>query len=374
MSATRPRLRLAAPLALLVASCGSPGPDSGPTLFFPPAPDAPRLQFLRSVDADMDIVEERSGLDTLLFGEQTVERALVTPYGVTLHDGVFYIADLVLGMIVTIDIPGKRFDAVRLEGRAAPKKPVNLAFAEDGRMFVADAGRRQVMVYDAEFQMLAELGPWGEESRPADVDVFGDRIYITDTGASVVRVLDLRDYSELLVFGRDGEDTEQMLKGPINLALDRDGNCYVADAIRLRVSVFGPDGSFVRNVGRVGDVPGTFSRPKGVAILDDMLLVVDAAFENCQILDLQGQPLMFFGGPGTARGQFYLPAGVWAGREGIELFRDVIDENFEVEAILAVTSFYGPHKVSFFALGKHRDFDYSIYEQAPPTAEEPSDG
>ena len=362
MSTSRPCLGFVAAIALFAAACGTTVRTDGPTLFFPPEPDAPRLQYLRSVTADMDIIERRSGLDTMLFGEQGVERALITPYGVTFHDGVFYVADLVLGMIVTIDIANREFDALRLEGPAAPQKPVNLVFTEDGRLFVADLGRSQVLVYDEEFRLIHELGPWGDESRPVDVDVFGDRLYITDAGDPMVRVLDLHSYEELFAFGRDGDDPTKMVRGPSNLTHDRDGNSYVSDAIRLRISVFAADGSWLRNIGKAGDIAGSFSRPKGVTILDDMLFVVDAAFENCQILDLEGRPLMFFGGSGVAPSQFYLPAGVWVGREGLELFENELADGFEPEALIAVTNFYGPHKLSFFALGKHRDYDYSIYE------------
>jgi ribosomal subunit interface protein len=91
---------------------------------------------------------------------------------------------------------------------------------------------------------------------------------------------------------------------------------------------------------------------------EDQVFVVDSAFENCQVFTTSGDPLMFFGGPGGARGACYLPAGAWVGTEGLELFRAELDADFEPNALIAVTNFYGGQRVSFYALGRSRRFWY----------------
>ena len=64
----------------------------------------------------------------------------------------------------------------------------------------------------------------------------------------------------------------------------------------------------LRAFGSAGDGPGSFSRPKGVAVDGDgHIYVVDGVFNNVQIFDGQGRLLLDWGGPGAAAGEFCLP-------------------------------------------------------------------
>jgi len=59
-------------------------------------------------------------------------------------------------------------------------------------------------------------------------------------------------------------------------------------------------------------VPGSFARPKGIALdSDNNLYVVDANHDNFQIFDQEGRLLLFVGGNGSAPGEFYLPSGIY---------------------------------------------------------------
>jgi sugar lactone lactonase YvrE len=61
----------------------------------------------------------------------------------------------------------------------------------------------------------------------------------------------------------------------------------------------------------MGNTPGSFSRPKGVASdSDGNIYVVDALFDNIQMFDARGRLLMAFGGHGSDIGAFHLPTGI----------------------------------------------------------------
>jgi len=364
------------PLLAVLAACSStPEAPREPAVFYPSPPDPPRIQFLRSVSMDADIEPGRSGLDTILFGRQELNRVVMAPYGSVVRDGLVYVCDIQQGAILTFDFEGRKLDYVHASGRAGLQKPVNLEFAPDGTLYVADVGRNQVVVLGPDLRYQAEFGPFGEKSRPVDVALSGDELYVVDGLANCVRVLDRHSGAELRVLGGD-PDSPQRLSGPTNIALGEDGTVYVVETIQCRVSVMDAQGVFLRHIGSPGYVVGQFTRPKGITVFGNILFVIDAAFENCQIFDLRGNPLMFFGGSGVGPGHMYLPAGVWVGKEGLELFKDSIEEHFEAEGLIIVTNLYGPRKVNFYAFGKSRDFEYPADEESPvyvPPGGEPAD-
>jgi DNA-binding beta-propeller fold protein YncE len=62
----------------------------------------------------------------------------------------------------------------------------------------------------------------------------------------------------------------------------------------------------------MGNTPGTFSRPKGVASdSDGNIYVIDALFDNIQVFDRQGRLLMDFGEHGNGIGAFWLPTAIY---------------------------------------------------------------
>jgi sugar lactone lactonase YvrE len=66
-------------------------------------------------------------------------------------------------------------------------------------------------------------------------------------------------------FGTPGKETGQ-LDQPHGLAVDTQGNVYVADSGAHRVTVFGPDGKLLREIGSFGSGPGQFNEPHGIAV------------------------------------------------------------------------------------------------------------
>ena len=76
------------------------------------------------------------------------------------------------------------------------------------------------------------------------------------------------------------------------LALDRDGNLWVADYGRDRVVKLAPDGRLLQSWGSRGSGPGEFVGPKGVAIdpTSGRLYVADTGNARVQRLAPDGTP------------------------------------------------------------------------------------
>ncbi|NWF68207.1 MAG: TIGR03663 family protein [Chloroflexi bacterium] len=103
-----------------------------------------------------------------------------------------------------------------------------------------------------------------------------------------------------LVFGTLGDAAGQLGR-PLGVAIAPDGNIYVAEENNNRISVFDPDGSFVRTLGQFGgrDLPGLFfTRPNAVAFgPDGTLYVADTWNYRIQRFDANGNLLSLWGQP-----------------------------------------------------------------------------
>ena len=348
--------------SLFWSSCSAP-PEQAPepVVFYPFAPAPPRIQFLKSISHSGDIEDGQTALDDLLFGEEEVSKVIQTAYGCVARDGKVYVCDPRLPGVIVLDLALATMEILPTAGRGGLISPINLCFAPDGRLYVADSVRGQVVVFGPDLNYEGEFGPFADKSRPVDVEATHDRLYVIDILTKQVHVLDRRSGEELFSFGQR-QASQEILVAPTNLTLDAEGNIYVVDTIRCEVLVFDSEGTYSRTIGVLGDGAGAFARPKGIAHAEDLLFVIDAAFANCQVFGTDGVPRMFFGGGGSGPGQMYLPAAIWVGTEGLEHFEDEFDDSFQAERLIIVSNQYGPRKLNFYALGRDRRFDYEAYE------------
>ena len=95
---------------------------------------------------------------------------------------------------------------------------------------------------------------------------------------------------------------------PAGVAVDQDGNVFVADTWNNRIEEFDADGTFIRTFGEVGDGPGYFARPKGVSIDGDgHVWVADGMQDRVQVYTPEGRLLIYMGEPRPAAGSISKP-------------------------------------------------------------------
>src|SRR5438876_4839095 len=76
-------------------------------------------------------------------------------------------------------------------------------------------------------------------------------------------------------FGSAGEGDGQFT-WPTSIALDKDGNVYVADEWLNRISIFDKDGTFLSKWAQPGSADGELNKPAGLAIADSTMYVSDS--------------------------------------------------------------------------------------------------
>ena len=362
--------RLVAVIAILTLAGCAAAPVSEPEttggVFYPPLPNAPRIQHLKTIASDHDVGESVGGLEKFVLGDDQHAQRLRQPYGVAIFEGKLYVADSKGPGLAVFDFVQRRFTLVTGSGNGRMKRPINVTIDRDGTKYVTDTGRDQVLIYDRNDRFVSAYGTEGQ-FRPVDVAIAGDRLYVVDIRHHEVQVLDKRSGRLLFKFGKPGSKIGELYH-PTNIAIGPDGDVYIVETSNFRVQRFTAEGKPVRIYGEVGSEFGTFSRPKGIALdRSGRLYVGDAAFQNIQIFDNSGKLLLYFGQPGDSAEGLSLPAGVTIDYDNVDLFRRYAAPGFKVEYLILVASQFGPNKVDVFGFGRMSGMQYSADDKPDAT-------
>lgn len=350
-------LLVGALFALGLTGCGTRR-LSKEAVFWPPEPNPPRVQFLKGVSGSKDVVKEKANFKLLSLDneEEDSVKLIAKPYGITSGKGRIYVVDTIQNNVAVFDLVKETFEILPgSKGQGKLKKPINVAVASDGNVFVADTFRKEIMMYDEAGGFVRGYGKT-LEMKPVDVAVDDKSIYALDISNNEIKVID-RQTGELSGSLGKGEGPESALSLPTNLTIDKDGFLYVTNSGSGRVVKLDRDGHVVHSFGRLGDSFGEFGRPRGITVDDKgRIFVADASHQNVQIFNETGRILMFFGDPGYVYESLNLPAGVMVTSENLEYFQKLAAPDFVLEQVIAVTNQFGPTKISFYGLGQMKDF------------------
>jgi DNA-binding beta-propeller fold protein YncE/Flp pilus assembly protein TadD len=143
-----------------------------------------------------------------------------------------------------------------------------------------------------QIDFIREIGYPGKKPKehllnaPRALALSGEKIYIADTDAHRVVVLDMSG-KMVFTWGEKGDRFGQF-KSPSGIAVDDQGRVYVADTGNGRIQVFDAAGKWVRSVGGNGSGPREFSNPSGIVVRRGLLYVADTGNSRVQVLTLDG--------------------------------------------------------------------------------------
>jgi len=283
----------------------------------------------------------------------TLPFQLIRTYGVGVDSkGKIYAGDQAVGAVFIFDPEKKNHVELIGNGRQANLAMIaGLALDDDDRLFVVDAKLHRVLVFNPQHE---QVGVFGAEVlvRPGGMAIDWENrfVYVADTGNDVVDVFDADSFKYLRQIGKPSTKHDQTDPGtfslPEGVAVDKDGDVYVADTFNNRIETFDADGEFISAFGKNGDAPADFERPKGIAIdCDGHVWVVDAAQNRVKVFNQRGRLLIYFGGPGYYPGQFMGPWGIAIGPSNqvvvsetfpgrVQVFRYITDAEAAAEKAL----------------------------------------
>ncbi len=306
-------------VGLLMTACS---PISSPVVWqteglewvAPPAPEQPRIRFLRQIAGLDDLRQDDTGrpLFKWISGESAAELPLLSPYGVDADgEGRIWLADPGSAVVHMIDIGRKRIDYLSVFDGRQLVSPVGVAYDRvRQRLYVSDSGLLEILQFDVNGKYQKSLRPAETLQRPGGIAIDSTgRLYVADALAGDIKVFSVT--GEALPSIGSALAADGKFNRPTNITLDRQGRIYVVDAMNFRVEIIGLPGEVPSAIGRLGNVPGSFARPRGIALdSEGHIYVSDAAFDNIQIFDRQGQLLLILGSGEKGPGQFCMPAGM----------------------------------------------------------------
>jgi len=287
--------------AAVLAQTAAPNP-----IEWPAPPERARIRYLRSVDPVS--LRPRRSLFTRLLRALTgggSDPSMTQPYGVTIgSDRRMYVTDTVGGVIHIFDLEKTAYSTLRLNFESL----IGVASLGD-RLFVTDSASGRVAAIDLRGRTVWTRGPQDGFERPTGIAAAPDRLYVADTLKHRIVILSPAG-AVLGAFGGRGSRPGQF-NFPTNVARSADGRIFVTDAMNFRVQVFDADGRFLRTFGEIGDGAGDFDKPKGIGVdREGHVYVVEGFHDVVQIFDADGRVLLTFGGSGQGAGELWLPAGM----------------------------------------------------------------
>lgn len=189
--------------------------------------------------------------------------------------------------------------------------------------------------YDKKFVKLAATRAIGSEGRGNEqfefpkniaIDAQGN-LYIADSDNHRIQKLNANG-EFLLAWGTRTPDNVAPPTGTFNqpwgIAVDKSGNVYVADTWNHRIQEFDADGQFVTAWGTNGDTRGIaqgspllFYGPRAIALdAQGDLLVTDTGNKRVLKFSSNGDPLGQYGGVGSDNGKFLEEVGIAVDKQG----------------------------------------------------------
>jgi DNA-binding beta-propeller fold protein YncE len=214
-------------------------------------------------------------------------------------------------------------------------EPTGIA-AKGNEVFVSDSRNHRIQVFNLDGAALHQFGADVLE-RPMNLAIANDKLYVADFFADQIKVFSLGG-QHLHSIGKSGSGKGE-LDTPGGVVVAANGDLYVAEFGNHRVQKLRPDGSFMHQWGRTGEVGafgGKLRYPTDVALSQDgKLFIADGYNDRVLAFAPNGELQHKWGGPfamnvfGPFNGWFSTVTGISVGPSGHVFVADFYNDRVQ---------------------------------------------
>jgi DNA-binding beta-propeller fold protein YncE len=223
------------------------------------------------------------------------DRRLREPSAVAVDaDDNIYIADAERGLVVVFDRNGGFLRYIgNFRGEPQYARPTGMAIDREAhRIYLADTPRNLIFVLDLDGRVIKRLGRardgsgYGEFDEPTEIAVNHEHVFVLDARGTRVHVMNRG--GNLLGSFPVPHGPDPNVNRENGLGTDRNGNVYVSSFHSSVIRVFRMDGKQLSSFGQPGHSAGEFVCPRGLWIdRDNRLYVADSGNGRVQLFQLK---------------------------------------------------------------------------------------
>lgn len=318
---------------LVLASCAV-APPTAERFYWPPPPDRPRIEWIKAYSSQLDIEKSRSQRFFAAITGTDTPISLLKPIEVKSLPDLkrFYVSDVGRAAVMVFDLGKHELRSlVTPEGVPPIVHPLSIVCDRDNNLYVLERRSATILVFDsAERYLRAIRLKSASISNPVAlaIDQKKGRLYVADAASRKIVVLDLLGAVQRSI-GSAGQ-----FNLPVALVINSKGQIIVADAFDANIQIFDAEGRFLRTFGRRGDAAGDFQLIKSVAVDSaDNIYVVDGRSHTISVFNEQGELLLILGGYYAVAGSGKVAPGGFSVPIGIDI--DATDRMYVVDQLNA---------------------------------------
>lgn len=257
--------------------------------------------------------------------------------------GNIYVADTGKRRIVVFDSDGGFVATYGNPGQGPLDlwAPIDVAVAPDGRSYVVDRTQEKIVIFDPT-RVAVDFITFPDE--PAlSVEATEDELIVTTESGVLIGTLDGQLQTGYVARGQEPGQFDR----PAGVAVGEDGTLYIADSLNYRVQAMGTDGQIRWTYGepippeqaiRFDDPSRVFGLPASIAVDENgFVYVVDGLNGEIQVLQqADGGYVETIGDIGHQDGRFYYPDGI-AYADGRLVIADKFNDRVQVFRIPTAT-------------------------------------
>ena len=270
--------------------------------------------FVISTRSDRVTVLDENGTSLYNFGSRgSGNGQFDAAFGIATHDNgndlEVYVSDAAYNRIQVFD----EFGTFKRKFSTVSGNPRNMAFDDNGTLYVADVGGR-INVFESNGTLLRSIT--GIDGNPYGLSIRGNRLAIGNHSDSVhkVQIYDLNG-TFITQFGSLGTGAGEFNK-PYGVSYADDGNIWVADHNNHRVQIFDGNGTYLSQLGGFSLSPA-LNNPSAMAM--DLQNYYFSDSDNDQVVVMKqedGAYIRRIASGGTALGKVLNPKGITLDGQG----------------------------------------------------------